>query len=391
MDGVKHLHQQLVERKDKITQSMHFHKGLLSPLWRLPAELLSEIFHHCLPEAEQKIERSACWLGLEAPMLFTGICRRWKEVATSTPSLWCRLHIEVTDISWQRVSSCYDLQLKWSRGLPLSLAVQCYKDHHSTTLRRLLHPYMHQISSLYIFFFFRADKPQLLLTDLPALEELTIYFNDHVMLDSVLQFPSTMRRFTAILPSYQRNNLGLMWAHLTDLAVGEVFHPAKIIEMLQLCPNLSSLAIRSAFQNERPILEPITHTSIQSLRIDYIGYYDRSLCSFFRALSLPNLRFLEVRLDCHDGIKDIHRALKALLKRSGCALERLTFGIKVHSNMTDKQRAEYTTLIPSLEIGITDSGSGHRLPASYEPHLDTSRVIASFYSEILDRRVHKYE
>ncbi|KAG1810910.1 uncharacterized protein BJ212DRAFT_1484037 [Suillus subaureus] len=39
-DGMKNIHQQLVEKKDKITQSMNFHKGLLSPLWRFPNELL---------------------------------------------------------------------------------------------------------------------------------------------------------------------------------------------------------------------------------------------------------------------------------------------------------------------------------------------------------------
>ncbi|KAG1717704.1 hypothetical protein EDB19DRAFT_1574284, partial [Suillus lakei] len=80
LDGVKSHHQQLVEKKEKITQSMNLHKGFISPLWRFPNELLSQIFHRCLPDT---LSRS------DGPMmLLIGICRRWREVATSTPSLW---------------------------------------------------------------------------------------------------------------------------------------------------------------------------------------------------------------------------------------------------------------------------------------------------------------
>ncbi|KAG1747100.1 uncharacterized protein EDB91DRAFT_1116279 [Suillus paluster] len=50
MDGIKNLHHQLVEQKDKITQFMDLHKGLGSTLWRLPTEVLSHIFVCCLPE-----------------------------------------------------------------------------------------------------------------------------------------------------------------------------------------------------------------------------------------------------------------------------------------------------------------------------------------------------
>ncbi|KAG1863827.1 hypothetical protein F4604DRAFT_1031306 [Suillus subluteus] len=49
IDSINHIHQQLVAKKDKIAQSMNSHKRLVSALWRLPAEVLSQIFAHCLP------------------------------------------------------------------------------------------------------------------------------------------------------------------------------------------------------------------------------------------------------------------------------------------------------------------------------------------------------
>ncbi|KAG1793773.1 uncharacterized protein BJ212DRAFT_1240573, partial [Suillus subaureus] len=87
-DGMKNIHQQLVEKKDKITQSMNLHKGLLSPLWRFPNTLLSENFHHCLPDTDPKASYFSPPSRLKARMLLIGVCRRWREVATSTPSLW---------------------------------------------------------------------------------------------------------------------------------------------------------------------------------------------------------------------------------------------------------------------------------------------------------------
>ncbi|KAG2069228.1 hypothetical protein BDR04DRAFT_949249, partial [Suillus decipiens] len=88
MDRIKNLHQQLIEKKDKIAQSMNLHKGLVSRLWRFPSELLSQIFYYCLPDTDPKINCLSPPSRLKAPMLLIGICRRWREVATSTPSLW---------------------------------------------------------------------------------------------------------------------------------------------------------------------------------------------------------------------------------------------------------------------------------------------------------------
>ncbi|KAG1826593.1 hypothetical protein DFJ58DRAFT_353807 [Suillus subalutaceus] len=98
-------------KKDKITQSMNFHKGFISPLWRFPDELLSQIFHHCFPDTGPKTNHFSPSSRLKAPMI--GVCRRWREVATSTPSL-VQVHVEVDDTDWQRTASCYDSWLNWS-------------------------------------------------------------------------------------------------------------------------------------------------------------------------------------------------------------------------------------------------------------------------------------
>ncbi|KAG1730689.1 uncharacterized protein EDB91DRAFT_749777 [Suillus paluster] len=69
MRSIKNLHRQLVEKKDKITQSMNLHKRLVSTLRCLPTEVLFHIFIYCLPEV--KYPSPAPNL---APILFTRIC-----------------------------------------------------------------------------------------------------------------------------------------------------------------------------------------------------------------------------------------------------------------------------------------------------------------------------
>ncbi|KAG1830968.1 hypothetical protein DFJ58DRAFT_617144, partial [Suillus subalutaceus] len=78
MDGIHTLQQQLVEQKNKIIESINLHKRLVSPLWRLPTEVLSQIFCHCLPPIPK----------LAVPMSLTRICRRWREVVVDMPNLW---------------------------------------------------------------------------------------------------------------------------------------------------------------------------------------------------------------------------------------------------------------------------------------------------------------
>ncbi|KAG1797239.1 uncharacterized protein BJ212DRAFT_1218513, partial [Suillus subaureus] len=83
VDTVNNLHKQLVKKQDKITQSMNLHKRLISSLWGLPTEVLSQIFVYCLPE-----DSHLSLAQNQAPVLLTRICRKWRNVAVDMPILW---------------------------------------------------------------------------------------------------------------------------------------------------------------------------------------------------------------------------------------------------------------------------------------------------------------
>ncbi|KAG1793954.1 uncharacterized protein HD556DRAFT_1237206 [Suillus plorans] len=120
--------------------------GSSSRIPRLPAEILSEIFLHSLSDDLPFFPTQRL-----APLIFTRICRQWREVALGLPWLWTQPRL-IADDGFRERASAYDLWLKRSRGCPLSLKLECYTD--LSEARSLLQPYIQQISSLELTFWY---------------------------------------------------------------------------------------------------------------------------------------------------------------------------------------------------------------------------------------------
>ncbi|KAG1845864.1 hypothetical protein DFJ58DRAFT_893311 [Suillus subalutaceus] len=251
------IHTIIAERQQQLDAVLHdisglesVMYGLVSRLWRLPTEVLSQIFHHCLlPESNRPSE-------LEAPVSLTAVCRRWREVALDTPSLWCRVSVGFDKLPYRYLENSqafrYDVWLKRYWGRPLSLALVCGADD-STMLRSLLQPYTYQILSLSITFYEDAIEPELLLDDLPALQELTIQaLKQHkdrytpAIGQYLPRLPATLRSLKVIEQFFhiEQTYRGLAGLHLTNLDIAILLHQSTVIQLLQLYPNLLVKNIR---------------------------------------------------------------------------------------------------------------------------------------------------
>ncbi|KAF8891942.1 hypothetical protein CPB84DRAFT_1683177, partial [Gymnopilus junonius] len=83
----------ILEEKRKKTESLvEDYQIILSPIRRLPNDLLHEIFYHCLPT-----QRNSALVASDAPILLTRICSKWRSLALSSPRLWAQLHITFCD------------------------------------------------------------------------------------------------------------------------------------------------------------------------------------------------------------------------------------------------------------------------------------------------------
>ncbi|OJA21476.1 hypothetical protein AZE42_11745 [Rhizopogon vesiculosus] len=332
MGRLEDLRQQVSEKQARITQSIILHRGSTSALWRLPVEVLCQIFVHCLPETDH-LRVSP---GL-APLLLTRVCRRWKEVAVNLPRLWCTLSVTTrVHKSWEETSFWHHLWLKRAQEHPLSLQIRCSRDAR-TQLKSFLQLYNHQISSLRLILLDANAAPEHLFQDLPALQELTLEWpwgHDRAVVSTecISRLPCTLRilklRRITVDPSTSFSTN--VWAHLRNAEIH--LKPHYFIHFLHLCPNLASLEIyMDSSTNLLHPLEPFTHTNLQSLTINC--YRAAPLRDVFKALTLPNLRVLEAP---HVGLP--HEEVKAFLTRSNCPPERLMFGVRAGS--IDGQRPE---------------------------------------------------
>jgi hypothetical protein len=126
IDQLQTTLQKLERERDLIQHHIDAHEGLLSPTRRLPAEILSEIFSHCLPT-----DRNPTCSQSDAPLLLGQVCKDWRQVSLSTPYLWASIHIVIPLNARARVlhplidakTKGIESWLSRSGSLPLSISV----------------------------------------------------------------------------------------------------------------------------------------------------------------------------------------------------------------------------------------------------------------------------
>ncbi|KAF7373730.1 hypothetical protein MSAN_00584000 [Mycena sanguinolenta] len=78
----------LVKERVDLESYVQAHNALISPVRRLPLDVIEEIFVACLPT-----HRNCVMSATEAPILLGRICSAWRAIALSAPRLWASLHI----------------------------------------------------------------------------------------------------------------------------------------------------------------------------------------------------------------------------------------------------------------------------------------------------------
>lgn len=71
----------LIAIRSALQSQAEIHMSILNPIRRLPDELLGVIFEWCLPTQAMKVSSA------HAPILVQSTCRRWRDIARSTPRL----------------------------------------------------------------------------------------------------------------------------------------------------------------------------------------------------------------------------------------------------------------------------------------------------------------
>jgi hypothetical protein len=84
----------LLEERDSLDTEIRRHEGAVSPLRRIPAELISLIFTFA---SARKFMGTYLINTEEGPWVLSAVCSRWRNIALSQPSLWTCISLNFTD------------------------------------------------------------------------------------------------------------------------------------------------------------------------------------------------------------------------------------------------------------------------------------------------------
>ena len=260
---------------------------ILSPVRRLPPDVLHEIFFHCLPTHRNPIMSSS-----ESPVLLTQICSSWRAIALSSPRIWSKIHIPLPgDPSWIPGSGQTSDENKLSRRyLRIAGILQLRCD----AVRRWLSRSGTCPLSISIYYPSPDSGRQNTKVD-------ELY---HEMFNILLSFADRWSDVDLDMPDDIRSQLQVntqptTFSSLKSLKLNGDFHsnPESPPIGLLAAPSLCSITIRGiqmTYDMTRKLVQPVwnrlTHITITSGTID--------ICLVFLLRQCPNLivgNFMDIR------------------------------------------------------------------------------------------------
>ncbi|KAF7339016.1 hypothetical protein MVEN_01977800 [Mycena venus] len=304
--------------------------SLPSPIRKLPAEILAEIFAFCLPTHHCAVVHTS-----HAPLIFGRVCSAWRATSISTPALWSTIHFIVPPLirgqnAVARLKG-YDAIRIWlgrSGTLPLSISLEVGSTNFDDNLRSLvdiLIPYRRQWKSLRLvgrtcgrLCGFGPLRPE----DVPLLETLDI-FEDIPDLDpeffGFISVPPNLRHLSLRFYSCGKPMPPCRWARITSLRLeccNSFFQldDSTLIEILERCVNLRSCRLcfpigprlRSNSMSTQQQMITLGHLHTLSMNADVGVNAPFNMVRVLDRFVLPSLQTLELTGTIHDGRMSVH-------------------------------------------------------------------------------------
>ncbi|KAJ6498731.1 hypothetical protein C8R45DRAFT_925472 [Mycena sanguinolenta] len=301
---------QLAEERDNLSTYVEAHQALLSPVRRLPLDIIGAIFMACLPT-----HRNCVMSAQEAPVLLGRICSLWRAISLSMPQLWSRLHIVVPTPSISVSSEAYsakvaqrleaaDAWLRRSGACPLSISLGSKLDYRaSLSMGSSPSPFLDAL----LPFASRWQKMDLVIPSAPhqALSRLTE--DDVPLLAHLRVFPRpeatdipyltqlgilhapNLTSFSVVGGKMSALHLPLRWHQLTALSFDEMFNvgaaqaPETILTILSRSPQLRTVhfLVHNSVDSQLQAVLFFTPASVESHPSDTIVE-----CSFLRTIDI---------------------------------------------------------------------------------------------------------
>lgn len=295
--------------------------AISSPISRLPLETLVLVFSHCSPNDWKKIHRNRTDV-----ILPSHVCRYWRNVALSTPTLWSRNSVKLRPgdvVNFRRIMDITRTWLERSAQCPLSLSFTIPDtDLDFAPLMELVLHHCKRWRDL------RLSIPPSMFNvlasakgELPLLKKLVLrgtpatYSLDGVRADFFQSAP-WLRSISWGLYFSDINQFKFSWTQVKEVNIRtDNFQIA--LQIARGCPKLTLLELRTTIPEDDLPVSPLRQTNLPRLTCLRLTCFSDP-GPFFAALTLPALRSLDI--DYNDFKDETHEEISRLLDRSHCPL-----------------------------------------------------------------------
>ncbi|KAJ3507139.1 hypothetical protein NLJ89_g6474 [Agrocybe chaxingu] len=353
----------LQKKRNDLQQVGQAHEALISPVRRLPTEILQTIFEWCLPT-----NRNAVMHASEAPVLLGRVCAEWRRISLSTPQLWASLHIVPPNVNFakpvsstsrfQRKRELIEMWLSRSGDCPLNISFVWFASDSDDevklcgSLLEVLVPMCRRWKVLDFQAPLKMFKPFMGLTveDVPLLEGLSLMDNrTSVDPEAIDGWPESLL-FAESSPRLRTFNLtffsggirlpSILWSQLTTLYLESniaffFFDSREMLSVLEQCSSLIGCTLKFPLSHTAtlPPYEKldmlVTVPKLETLCLDGDQHLHNTfhMCNTLMNLRTPRLRRLEIlgRSGRPEGsiAPEPLSAIRQLLQKSRCPLETL--------------------------------------------------------------------
>lgn len=303
---------------------------LLSPIRRLPVELLTEIFMHCLPRNKFVLPSDA-----DSPLRLMQICTQWWRVCITSPQLWTSIEILLPAAqdtspkvkmyepsSFSSKTALLDMWVSRSGDLPLSLSIQ-NKLLSVQGIQRLFDICARRLQHVKVLV---PDKERCMLADreYPQLTSLEIQSPrglQHASVDNlsnILARTPSLQQFTwssLISPVFLSPPIRLHWPTITHLTL-------NVTITLKHCIHILSMAVNATVVEFQDVFGLPPAPDCPNINLPHLSRFTLSsrhdISRIFEVLTLPHLTHLSLVFFTWP-----HAAIMGLFRRSRCPLQSL--------------------------------------------------------------------
>ncbi|KAK7035915.1 F-box domain-containing protein [Favolaschia claudopus] len=334
--------------KEDLQRFQRYCHSVVSPVRKLPPEILRQIFLECAGSEPDVIPVAGM------------VCRYWRDVVEASPTLWSNISVGRTRFTFHRkYLNLASLFLERSANQPIHLTIRNPVD---SRLLEAVSRHSERWSILRIPYAEKAFYDNLALDArvLPKLVKFELFEQpgeDPRSVDRIRMFHNSPNLRQVVLIK-EPKDWDLPWPQLTRLQY-DTSSTADAVEILRLCPNLEDCAfdkLKSAtrIRNEtrRALQHPLRKLRSLRLAIDTVNPTQSAqeiMRAFFTTLNTPSLTSLAVigQWDSADFID--------FLGRNQCKLRHLSLG---PGYMKQDNLLDLLQIVPSLTSFVLDADIG---------------------------------